>query len=70
MLSTLQPGGMATDPTRAAGGPGGGDKARRECEHLLRASGMARKRIAFGMTKLFIDGQVDEELQLVRVRAS
>ena len=72
VLATLQPGGITLQPgaTTAsgakAGGQHGGDKARTECERLLRASGMARKRVAFGKTKLFIAGPVYEELQLVR----
>ena len=72
VLATLQPGGITLQPgaTTAsgakAGGQHGGDKARTECQRLLRASGMARKRVAFGKTKLFIAGPVYEELQLVR----
>ena len=57
---------MPTERKPAAGGPSGGDKARKQCELLLRASGMLRRRVAFGRTKLFLDGQVYEELLLAR----
>ena len=57
---------MPTERKPAAGGPSGGDKARKQCELLLRASGMLRRRVAFGRTKLFIDGPVYEELLLAR----
>ena len=66
MLSSLQPGNMPTERKPAAGGPSGGDKARKQCELLLRASGMLRRRVAFGRTKLFLDGPVYEELLLAR----
>ena len=57
---------MPTERKPAAGGPSGGDKARKQCELLLRASGMLRRRVAFGRTKLFLDGPVYEELLLAR----
>ena len=57
---------MPTERKPAAGGAAGGDKARKQCELLLRASGMLRRRVAFGRTKLFIDGPVYEELLLAR----
>ena len=57
---------MPTERKPAAGGPSGGDKARKQCELLLRASGMLRRRVAFGQTKLFLDGPVYEELLLAR----
>ena len=57
---------MPTERKPAAGGAAGGDKARKQCELLLRASGMLRRRVAFGRTKLFLDGPVYEELLLAR----
>ena len=57
---------MPTERKPAAGGAAGGDKARKQCELLLRASGMLRRRVTFGRTKLFIDGPVYEELLLAR----
>ena len=62
VLATLRPDAQLTPQPGALGAAA----AQKECRRLLEASAMAERRVAFGRNKLFLSGDVYEELQLAR----